>query len=305
MRAMRVVSLLPAATEIVALLGRASDLVAVSHECDHPAAVRDLPRATRCEIHGNALPSADIDRWVRAALAGTGTLYTLDEPLLRRLAPDVILTQRLCDVCAVGFDAVTAFAGTLPGPPAVVSLEPTTIGGVLDDVRRVGAALGIAGRAEVAADSLAERLAEIRGATAHQARPRAVLLEWIDPPFRCGHWMPELAGAAGGLEVLGRVGEPAAETPWDAVVAAAPEVLVLACCGFDVARTLEDVPLLAARPGWSDLPAVRGRRVWAVDGSAYFSRPGPRLVESAEILAGIFHPAHVPPPDAGVAQQVA
>lgn len=305
MPSMHVVSLLPAATEIVALLGRTSDLVAVSHECDHPVAVRDLPRATRCEIHGNALPSGEIDRWVRGALAGTGTLYTLDEPLLRQLAPDVILTQRLCDVCAVGFDAVTAFAATLPGPPAVVSLEPTTVEGVLDDVRRVGAALGIAGRADVAADSLAERLAEIRGATAHQARPRCVLLEWIDPPFRCGHWMPELVDAAGGQEMLGRVGEPAAETSWDAVVAAAPEVLVLACCGFDVARTLRDVPTLAGRRGWDDLPAVRGGRVWAVDGSAYFSRPGPRVVESAEILAGILHPTRVPPPSADVAQRIA
>jgi iron complex transport system substrate-binding protein len=305
MASMRLVSLLPAATEIVALLGCTDTLVAVSHECDHPAIVRDLPRATRCEIHGNALPSAMIDRWVRGALAETGTLYTLDEPLLRQLAPDVILTQRLCDVCAVGFDTVTAFAATLPGPPVVVSLEPTTFAGVLDDVRRVGAALGVADRAAVAADSLDERLAEIRQATAHTARPRCVLLEWVEPPFRCGHWMPELVDAAGGEERLGRAGEPAAEVAWDDVVAAAPEVLVIACCGFDVARTLLDVPGLAARPGWNDLPAVRDGRVWAVDGSAYFSRPGPRLVESAEILAGIFHPARVPPPGDDVARRIA
>jgi iron complex transport system substrate-binding protein len=305
MAAMRVVSLLPAATEIVHLLGLADALVAVSHECDHPVAVRGLPRATRCTIHGNALPSADIDRWVRRALGETGTLYTLDEALLRGLEPDVIITQRLCDVCAVGFETVTDFAATLPGPPAVVNLEPTTIGGVLDDVRRVGEALGIPGRAAVAADALAERLADVRAATNHTARPRCVLLEWVDPPFRCGHWMPELVETAGGEEVLGRVGEPAAEVSWDEVVAAAPEVLVIACCGFDVARTLRDVPALVARPGWSDLPAVRNGRVWAVDGSAYFSRPGPRLVESAEILAGIFHPTRVPPPGSDVAQRIA
>lgn len=301
---MRVVSLLPAATEIVALLGRSDTLVAVSHECDWPPAVRDLPRATRCEIHGNALPSSDIDRWVRSALADTGTLYTLDEALLRDLVPDVIVTQRLCDVCAVGYDTVTAFAATLPGPPSVVNLEPTTLAGVLADVRRVGAALREPARAEIAAATLAERLAEIRARTAGAPRPRCVLLEWADPPFRSGHWMPELVDVAGGEEALGRVGEPAAETTWDAVAAAAPEVLVVACCGFDVERALQDVPALLEAPGWRDLPAVQAGRVWVVDGSAYFSRPGPRLVESAEILAGILHPGRWPPPDPSVARCV-
>jgi iron complex transport system substrate-binding protein len=305
MRSVRIVSLLPAATEIVALLGRGDALVAVSHECDWPPAVRDLPHATRCAIHGNALPSAEIDRWVHGALAETGTLYTLDDDLLRRLAPDVILTQRLCDVCAVGFDAVTALAATLPGPPTVVSLEPTTVAGVLDDVRRVGAALGEVARAAAAADALAARLDALRARTRGAARPRCVLLEWTLPPFRCGHWMPELVEAAGGDEVLGRAGEPAAETTWEAIAGAAPEVLVVACCGFDVARAQQDLPGLAARPGWRDLPAVRNGRVWVADGSAYFSRPGPRLVESAEILAGILHPERIPAPDPAVARRVA
>lgn len=301
---MRIVSLLPAATEIVALLGRADALVAVSHECDHPPAVQALPRATRCEIHGNGLPSAAIDRWVRRALAETGTLYTLDEALLRRLAPDVLLTQRLCDVCAVAFETVTAFAATLPGPPVVVSLDPTTLADVLDDVRRVGVALGDAARGAVAADALAERLDALRADTALALRPRCVLLEWADPPFRSGHWMPELVHAAGGEEVLGRLGEPAAEVAWDDVVAASPEVLVLACCGFDVDRATRDLPALTSRPGWDDLPAVRDGRVWVADGSAYFSRPGPRLVDSAEILAGILHPERVAAPEPALARRV-
>lgn len=292
---MRVVSLLPAATEIVAALGLADRLVAVSHECDYPAGMSTLPQATRCAIHGNALASGDIDRWVTDTLAATGTLYTMDEALIRRLAPDVILTQRLCDVCAVGYDSVTAFAATLPNPPRVVNLDPSSVDDILADVENVGAALGVPGRAAEVITGLRARIAAIRERTTGAARPRCVLLEWIDPPFRSGHWDPELVELAGGTETLGRKGEDAARVTWDAVLAAAPDVLVLACCGFDVERTLADVPLLRARPGWDALPAVRNGRVWAVDGAAYFSRPGPRIVDSLELLAQIVHPELVPP----------
>jgi iron complex transport system substrate-binding protein len=291
---MRVVSLLPAATEIVAGLGRLDTLVGVSHECDHPAAVAALPRVTRCEVHGNALPSAEIDRWVRETLPATGTLYTMDEALLRALAPDVIITQRLCDVCAVGYGTVTAFAATLPGPPRVVNLEPTRLADVFTDVRTVAAAIGVPDGGAAAVAALAARVDAVRARVAGARRPRCVLLEWIAPPFRTGHWGPELVDAAGGVEVLGVSGEDATRVAWDDVVAAAPEVLVLACCGFDVARTLADVPLLRALPGWSDLPAVRNDAVFAVDGSAYFSRPGPRLVDSVELLASLLHPDRAP-----------
>jgi len=287
---MRVVSMLPAATEIVAALGMVDALVGVSHECDWPAGVEHKPRITRCEIHGNALESGAIDRWVRETLRDTGTLYTMDEARIRRLAPDVILTQRLCDVCAVSFESVTAFAQTLPGPPVVVNLEPQSLADVLGDVRRVGAALGVAERAEEVVRSLEARIAAVGERTAGAPRRRCVLLEWIDPPFRTGHWGPELVALAGGAEMIGRVGEPAVEVPWDAVVAAAPEVLVVACCGFDVARTRRDLPLLRAKPGFDDLPAVRNGELWLVDGSAYFSRPGPRIVDSVELLAPLVHP---------------
>ena len=286
----RVVSLLPAATEIVAALGMADALVGVSHECDHPPEVAGRPRVTHCEIHGGALASAAADAWVRDTLARTGTLYRLDEALVRRLAPDVILTQRLCDVCAVSFPTVAAFAATLPGPPRVVSLEPSSVADILGDVERVADALGVPERAAAVVAACDERIAAVREQVKGASRRRCVLLEWIDPPFRTGHWGPELVEIAGSVEPLGRRGEDAARIDWTAVVAAAPEVLVLACCGYDVARTLADVPLLRARPGWERLPAVRTGEVWAVDGSAYFSRPGPRIVDSLELLADLVHP---------------
>jgi iron complex transport system substrate-binding protein len=291
---MRAVSLLPAATEIVAALGMLDHLVGVSHECDYPPAVNDLPRVTRCTIHGNALPSADIDRWVRSELERSGTLYTMDEPLLRRLAPDVIITQRLCDVCAVGFESVTAFAATLPGPPQVVNLEPQTLEEVFEDIRRVAAALGVERRADQVIADLRRRVEAVCARAASSPRRRCVLLEWIDPPFRSGHWDPELVALAGGEDPVGRSGEDAAEVGWDEIRAVQPEVLVIACCGFDLARTRDDLPILRAYPGFADLPAVRRRELYLVDGSAYFSRPGPRLVDSLELLAPLVHPELYP-----------
>ncbi len=290
----RVVSMLPAATEIIAALGMVDALVGVSHECDFPPEVNDRPRITRCEIHGNALPSDEIDAWVTRQLAGAGTLYTMDEPALRRLAPDVIVTQRLCDVCAVGWETVNAFAATLPGPPVVVNLEPQTLADVFGDVRRVGAALGVADRADAVVASLEARIAAVRARVAGAPRRRCVLLEWIAPPYRSGHWDPELVEIAGGHDPVGRAGEDAAAVPWEAIRDAAPEVLVVACCGFDVARTRRDLPALAGYPGFADLPAVRAGAVWLVDGAAYFSRPGPRLVDSLEILARLIHPDRFP-----------
>jgi iron complex transport system substrate-binding protein len=287
---MRIVSLLPAATEIVAALGMVDQLVGVSHECDHPPEVAAKPRVTRCAIHGAALPSEAIDRWVTDTLAATGTLYTMDEGLMRSLRPDVILTQRLCDVCAVGYGTVTAFAATLPGPPGVVNLEPSSLADVLRDIRNVGEALGVSERANRLVATLDARIEAVRSRAGGAPPRRCVLLEWIAPPFRSGHWGPELVEIAGGVELLGRRGEDAARMPWQAVVDAAPEVLVLACCGFDLARTLADLGQLGAMPGWESLPAVRGGQVYAVDGSAYFSRPGPRLIDSLELLAEILHP---------------
>jgi iron complex transport system substrate-binding protein len=291
---MRIVSLLPAATEIVAALGLGDRLVGVSHECDHPPEVATKPRVTHCDIHGNALASDAIDAWVTDALRRTGTLYTMDEPLLRRLEPDFILTQRLCDVCAVGYGSVTAFAATLAHPPQVVNLEPSSVSDVLQDIRNVGAALGVPERAARLVIELEARIEAVRVRVRDASRPRCVLLEWIAPPFRSGHWGPELVEIAGGIELLGRRGEDAAGVSWESVVEAAPEILVLACCGFDVARTIADLPRLRAAPGWATLPAVATANVFAVEGSSYFSRPGPRLVDSLEMLAEMVHPERFP-----------
>ena len=288
---MRVISLLPAATEIMGALGLMDWLVGVSHECDYPPEANEKPRVTRCEIHGAGLPSAEVDRWVRETLAATGSLYTLDEPLVRRLEPAVILTQRLCDVCAVGYGTVAALAATLLGPPRVVNLEPSCLANIFGDIRRVAAALGVPERGEAVAASLVERVDAVRSRAAGAGyRPRCFLMEWIDPPFCSGHWGPELVELAGGADPLGRNGQDSTRVLWEGVVEAQPEVLVLACCGYPVERTLQDLPILQGYPGWLDLPAVRSGRVYAVNGSAYFSRPGPRVVDSLEILAEILHP---------------
>jgi iron complex transport system substrate-binding protein len=288
---MRIVSLLPAATEIVGILGQLDQLVGVSHECDYPPEVNAKPRVTHCPIHEAGLPSAAIDRWVRETLASTGTLFSLDEPLLRRLQPDLILTQRLCDVCAVGYGSVMALAATLPGPPQVVNLEPSCLADIFENIRSVGRILGIPERANSAVAELSGRVEAVQARLAHVAhRPRCFLLEWIDPPFCSGHWGPELVELAGGVEPLGLKGKDSARILWDSVLAAQPDVIVLTCCGHRPQRTLADVPILRQYPSWESLPAVQSGRVFAVDGSAYFSRPGPRVVDSLEILAEILHP---------------
>jgi iron complex transport system substrate-binding protein len=288
---MRVVSLLPAATEIVASLGKLDTLVGVSHECDYPAEVNNKPRITHCSIHGAGLPSADIDRWVAETLVSKGTLYTLDEQLLHELKPEVILTQRLCDVCAVDYGSVQAFASTLPGPPQVVNLEPNSLADIFENIRLVGHILGASARAETVIGELIARVERIILRVRNvKNRPRCFLMEWIDPPYCSGHWGPGLVEIAGGIEPLGLKEKDSVRIPWERVLEAQPDVIVLACCGNDVARTLKDLPILAGNPGWQDLPAVMGGRVWAVNGSAYFSRPGPRVVDSLEILAEILHP---------------
>ena len=288
---MRTVSLLPAATEIVGALGLMDSLVGVSHECDYPPEANEKPRVTHCDIHGAGLPSRQVDRWVTETLASKGTLYSMDEELLRTLCPDVILTQRLCDVCAVGYGSVTALAHTLPGPPRVVNLEPTCLGDILEDIRNVAACLGVPKRGEDVVAQLTERVDAVRSRAALASRrPRCFLMEWIDPPYCAGHWNPELVEIAGGEEPLGRKGEDSTRIPWDLVLEAQPEVLVLACCGYGVERTLKDLPILEAFPDWKGLPAVREGQVYAVDGCAYFSRPGPRVVDSLEILAELLHP---------------
>jgi iron complex transport system substrate-binding protein len=287
----RTVSLLPAATEIVGALGLTDDLVAVSHECDFPVEVHSRPRATHCEIHGKGLDSRAIDAWVSARLRSGASLYTLDEALLHDLRPELILTQKLCDVCAPAFGSVAAFARTLPGPPRVLNLEPRRLEDVFANIARVAEAMGRPERGELVVRELKDRVRAVaEGSSRASGHPSVFLMEWVDPPFCSGHWGPELVEIAGGRDVLGKVGEDSVRVEWEAIARADPEVIVLACCGHSVDRTLRDLPLLEGRPGWASLRAVRARRVYVCDGSAYFSRPGPRLVDSLEILAEAIHP---------------
>lgn len=287
---MRIVSLLPSATEIVCALGLQEHLVGVTHECDWPADVTRLPNVTRSSIPHDA-GSGEIDALVRDQLHTQQALYTLDMPLLESLRPNLIVTQALCDVCAVTDDEVQAAAKSLSTRPQVVNLAPRSLGDVLDCLHLVAQAAGVKDRsAQVIADlrtrveAVAARSATVR------SRSRVVLLEWLDPPFSCGHWTPELIELAGGLELLGRAGQTSRTLRWSEVEAAQPEAIVVACCGFDIARTRQDLIALEAVSEWHRLPAVRNGRVHVVDGSQYFSRPGPRLVDSLEILAHALHP---------------
>jgi iron complex transport system substrate-binding protein len=230
-------------------------------------------------------------------------LYTLDLPVLEALRPDLIVTQALCDVCAVAEDEVRAAACTLPGGPRVINLEPQTFSEVLAAIRQVAAAVGMDRHAEEVITGLTARVAAVVTRTAGlQRRPRVALLEWLEPPFSCGHWSPELVRLAGGVEGLGHEGQASRTLRWDEVLAWQPEVVFIACCGFSVERTLCDLPALQFVPGWQDVPAVRSGRVYVTNGSHYFSRPGPRLVDSLEILAHTLHPdvhplpAGLPPP---------
>lgn len=293
---MRIVSLLPSATEIICQLGLAENLVGVTHECDYPPAVCGLPKVTRSLISAD-VSSRVIDSFVRERLKTERALYTLDMPTLERLRPDLIVTQALCDVCAVAEAEVRAAACALPGTPRVINLEPTCLNDVFDCLRLIGEAAGCESRAEDEIAGMQARVAAVEARTRSIAsRPRVVLLEWIDPPFSSGHWSPELVRLAGGEEALGAAGGRSRTLDWQQVVATAPEVLLIACCGFGIERTLADLPILRGYPGWSDLPCVRSGRVYLVDGSAYFNRPGPRLVDSLEILAHALHPGFHPLP---------
>lgn len=282
---MRIVSLLPSATEVLCALGLEPQLVGVTHECDFPSTVQALPRVTQTLIPTDA-PSREIDTLVRERMKTRRALYTLDLAVLESVRPDLIVTQALCDVCAVAEEEVQAAACSLPGRPRVVNLEPTTLGEVLASIRTVAEAAGIPERGQAVLAGLQARIDRVaQRVVARSHRPRVVLLEWIDPLFSCGHWSPELVTLAGGQEVVSQPGQRSRTLTWDEVVAAQPEVLVIACCGYTIERTRQDLPILEAQPGWSDLPCVRSKRVHIVDGSAYFSRPGPRLVDSLEILA--------------------
>ncbi|MBX9653667.1 cobalamin-binding protein [bacterium] len=287
---MRIVSLLPSATEIICEIGLGESLVGVTHECDYPEWVSRLPKVTTTLIPLDAT-SRQIDDLVGARLKDQQSLYGLQLDVLENLAPDLIVTQALCDVCAVAETEVQAAACQLPGRPRVINLEPTTLEEVLMSCIEVGRAAGQVDSAIQAVEALRNRAARISNCTARiQNRPRVVVLEWIDPLFSSGHWTPELIEMAGGREMIGKTGEKSRRITWQDVLDARPEVLLIACCGYSLERTKDDASKLQQLPGWSELPAVNHKRVYVTDGNAYFSRPGPRLIDSLEIAVHAIHP---------------
>jgi iron complex transport system substrate-binding protein len=292
---MRICSLLPGATEVVAALGLADDLVGVSHECDYPPEVRHKPVLVRAAIDAERTLSPEIDRQVRETLRNGHSLYQLDEVLFIRTQPDLVITQDLCNVCAITPGQLQRALGSLLKEPRLLTLNPTSIEDILTDVERIGAATGQEPRARSLVSRLRTRLHTIHERIATvQERPKVACLEWLDPLYGPGHWIPEMVAWAGGRNMLGRAGAPSESILWDAVLAAQPEVLILMPCGFSAARTvqeLDQLQCLARRPGWSTLPAVRNGRVFAVDSGSYFSRPGPRLVEGVAMLATLCHPS--------------
>jgi iron complex transport system substrate-binding protein len=285
--ARRIVSLLPSATEIVCALGLEDRLVAVTHECDFPAdAIAGLPRITSNLLPPEVTRSRDIDAAVRSAVAGGHGLYALDEPMLASLGADLVLTQELCRVCAVSYPMVLKAARTAGGEdgPLVVSLEPHSMADVLATIGLVGRLAGVEARATVLVEVLSRRLAAIERP---DRAPRAAVIEWLDPLFAPGHWVPEQVELAGGEPVIGRPHEPSREMSWENLADANPEVVVLGLCGFDLTRSLDEWEAFPRPEPLTRTRAWRDAQVWAIDGSAYVSRPGPRLVDGVEILSAI------------------
>lgn len=288
---MRIVSLLPAATDIVAELGLAGDLVGRTHECDWPPGdVASVPVVTVAGLDSDRLSSREISDAVGGATHRGSSLYALDGDALAALAPDVVLTQDLCEVCAVSYDTVRAAVRVLAGGPRVLSLEPRTLQEVLDALIRVGQELGVPDVARRRRAELSARLAEVERMTADRPRPRVAAIEWLDPLWPAGHWVPEQIHRAGGEPLLAAAGTHTTAMTWETLRTAAPEVLVLMPCGFPPSRTLSEWrDALCGLPGWADLPAARSGQIWVLDGPAYFNRPGPRVVRGAEVLAYVLH----------------
>jgi iron complex transport system substrate-binding protein len=287
---MRIVSLVPSATEMLFALGVGDEVIGVTHECDYPPAALDLPKVTR-DVIGPGLPPDEIDRAVRELTAAGRSIYELDEPALRAMAPDLIVTQALCAVCAVSYDDVRALAARMDPAPEVVSLDPHTLGEVLGDVRTLAQATDAKDAGVDLVQDAARRIDAVRLATRAAAPVPVAALEWLDPVFVAGHWTPQMIEYAGGIDVLGLPGEHSETRTWEEVAAARPEVVVVMPCGYDAERALEE-----AESYGDELAELGAKRVVAVDAAAYFSRPGPRLVEGLELLAHVLHPDRVPEP---------
>lgn len=289
---MRICSLLPSATEVIAALGLSDELVGISHECDHPPSVRNVPIMVEPMIAPHGLSSAEIDQQVSQLVASGQRLYRLKDRLLRQAQPDLILSQDLCHVCAVMPDQLHDTLRSMPRQPTVLTLNPGTVHDVIDDVVRIGDATGRSTEGHRLATQLRNRLDAIRTRVQGLShRPRVVCIEWLSPLYVAGHWIPEMVQLAGGQDVLARPGSPSRVVTWDEILAAAPDVLVVMPCGFSVERAQAELSQLIQQPGQWRLSSDLVQHTFVVDASSYFSRPGPRLIDGVELLAALLHPS--------------
>lgn len=287
---MRIVSLLPSATEIVYELGLGDCVVGVSHDCDWPPEVLQKPKLSQALVHSD-MPSAEIDQIVRERVHSGLSVYHIDAGLLQKLEPDLILTQELCEVCAPSFDEVRQAVKLLRGQPQIVSLEPYTLEDILDTILTVGEVSGTEERARKLVTQLRQRIERVHAKIQNlEHRPTVCCIEWLEPIMIAGHWVPQMVEYAGGEDWLGEVGQPSRSADWEEILHYNPDILVLMPCGFSIERTLREIDLLTGREGWEELTAVKECQVFLVEASAYFNRPGPRIVTGLEILAQIIHP---------------
>ncbi len=289
---MRIASLLPSATEIAFALGLGDQVVAVSHECDYPPEASNRPVLTKSAIHQKIHRSLEVDQEVERR---GGDIYEIDTKLLEELKPDLVLTQELCSVCAVSYTKVKEAARVLDSDTKIVSLEPNNLEEIIDNIRLVGNMTGKVSRAEELASQLSRRIERVKERTRRvEQRPRVFFMEWLQPPWAGGHWIPQMVDYAGGVEALGTLGKPSRRIGWDEVLDYKPEIIVLSPCGFDLDGVLKEVHVLASYSGWEKIPAFQSSNIYAVNASAFFSRPGPRVVDGLELLAHIIHPRLFP-----------
>jgi len=295
MLAQRIVSFLPSATEMVCALGLVDQLVGVTHECDYPEEVKRKPVVVRSAIPTEKMSPKEIDAAVSDRIRSGASLYLVDEELLQKLAPDLILTQNLCQVCAPSGNEVSQVLKSLSRKPEILWMTPKSLAEIEDNLRELGQATGRTKEAERLIALGRARLQRLAVTTRDLApRPRVFCMEWIDPVYCSGHWMPEMVELAGGVDLLSHKGEDSVRISWEEVVKWAPEVLIVAPCGFHLDKVLEQAPQLFCYTGWSSLPAISQGRVYAVDANSYFARPGPRVVDGTELLAHLIHPELFP-----------
>jgi iron complex transport system substrate-binding protein len=287
----RIVSFLPSATEMVCALGLGDRLLGVTHECDYPPEIAGKTIVVRNVLPIETMSQSEIDSAVTQRLRDGQSLYRVDEALMREIAPDLILTQDLCQVCAPSGNEVSQLLKVLPSQPQILWLTPKSLEQIFDNLRDLGE---VTGRSQIAEKLIAEgraRLEKVEAAVrAAPSRPRVFCMEWMDPVYCCGHWVPEMVRIAGGIDRLGREGADSVRIQWQDVLQWKPEVVIVMPCGFGLEKAADQARILASYPGWADLPAVRDGRVYAVDANAYFARPGPRVVEGTELLAHLLHP---------------